>query len=175
MNLNWKITWIELKNTGSCLFTAVKLDFSNSWPLVMWNTYVLYFYCWLFFFVLFCLFFVFLFFQCHLVRKSFQNDEEWRLFCCIIQSFYLCILDSLGRHNRNTKWYKITKYGISVQILNLLDWNFAELMYCNNDTFLQWLWFHHSDILVTGPLPSKTKTTLFVAPEFNRLSCACAV
>ena len=38
MNLNWNISGIELKNTCSCLFTAVKFDFSSSWPPVMWNT-----------------------------------------------------------------------------------------------------------------------------------------
>ena len=43
--------------------------------------------------------------EIYLIRKSFQNDEEWRLFYCdstlgcrVIQEFDLCKLDDLWRH-----------------------------------------------------------------------------
>jgi len=77
----------------------------------------------------------------YLVWKSFQSDEERRLFCdstlgCrVLQDFELCKLDNLQRQNRNTKWCKTTKYVIFVQILNLQGWNLAGLMYCNIYTF----------------------------------------
>ena len=78
----------------------------------------------------------------YLIRKSFQNDEEWRLFYCdstfgcwVIQDFDLCKLDDLWRHRVDTKWCKITKYWISLQVLSLQGWNFPGLMYCNNYTF----------------------------------------
>jgi len=52
----------------------------------------------------------------YLIRKSFQNDEEWHLFYCdstlgcrVIQDFDLCKLDALWHHNVDTKWCKITK------------------------------------------------------------------
>ena len=52
----------------------------------------------------------------YLIRKNFQNDEEWRLFHCnsilgcrFIQDFNLCKLEDLWRHNVDTKWSKITK------------------------------------------------------------------
>ena len=44
-------------------------------------------------------------------------------------------LDDLWRHSVDTKWCKITKYGIFVQILSLQGWNFAGLMCCKNYTF----------------------------------------
>ena len=78
----------------------------------------------------------------YLIRKSLQNDEQWRLFYCdstlgcwVIQDFDLCKLDDLWRHRVDTKWCKITKYWISLQVLSLQSWNFAGLMYCNNYTF----------------------------------------
>ena len=44
-----------------------------------------------------------------LIRKSFQNDEEWRLFYCdstlgywVLQDFDLRKLDNLWGHNRDT-------------------------------------------------------------------------
>ena len=94
----------------------------------------------------------------YLIWQSFQNDEEWRLFYCdstlgcrVIQDFDLCKLNDLWCHFVDTKWCKITKYGISVQVLSLQGWNFAGLMCCKNYTL--WLWCHHSNILVTRPLP----------------------
>ena len=53
----------------------------------------------------------------YLIRKSFQNDEEWRLFYCadrtlscrVVQDFDLCKLDALQNYNVDTKWCKITK------------------------------------------------------------------
>ena len=57
-----------------------------------------------------------------LIRKSFQNDEEWRLFYCdstlgcrVIQDFDLCKLDDLWRHIEETKSCKTTKNGISLK------------------------------------------------------------
>ena len=51
----------------------------------------------------------------YLVRKSFQNDEEWRLFYCdstlgcrVIQDFDLCKLDMCDV-KRYTKWCEISK------------------------------------------------------------------
>ena len=45
------------------------------------------------------------------IRKSFQNDEEWRLYYCdstlgcpVIQDLDLCKSDDLGRQNRGTKF-----------------------------------------------------------------------
>ena len=56
----------------------------------------------------------------YLIWKSFQNDEEWRLFyfdstlgCWVIQDFDLCKIDDLWRHRVDTKWCKITKNWIS--------------------------------------------------------------
>ena len=79
---------------------------------------------------------------CYLVRKSFQNDEEWRLFYCdstlgcrVIQDFDLCKLDMCDVTKGTESGFQITKNWISVQILNLQGWNFARLMYCNNYTF----------------------------------------
>ena len=76
-----------------------------------------------------------------LIKKSFQSDEEWRLFYCnsilvcrVIQDFGLCELDDLWRHIVDTKWCKITKYGISVQMPSVQGWNFAGLMCCKNYT-----------------------------------------
>ena len=39
--------------------------------------------------------------------------------CRVIKDFDLCKLGDLWRHIVNTKWCKITKYGISVQVLSL--------------------------------------------------------
>ena len=57
----------------------------------------------------------------YLIRKSFQNDKEWRLFYCdstlgcwVIQDFDLCKLDDLWHHRLVTKWCKITKNWISL-------------------------------------------------------------
>jgi len=66
----------------------------------------------------------------YLIWKSFQNDEEWRLFYCdstlgcrVIQDFVGFItLDDLWRRSVNTKWCQVTKYGISLQILSLRSW-----------------------------------------------------
>ena len=79
----------------------------------------------------------------------------------------------------DTKWCEITKY----RIINLQGWNFARqgwnlarLMYCKKYTLWYWLWCHHSNMLITRPLPSQNeKCLIFVAPESNRLSCASAV
>ena len=56
-----------------------------------------------------------------LIRKSFQNDEEWRFFYCdstldcqVMQDFDLCKLDNLGRHIVDIKC-KITKNGIPLK------------------------------------------------------------
>ena len=116
------------------------------------------------------------------IWKSFQNDEDWCLFCCdstlgcrVVQDFDLCKLDYLWRHSVDTKWCKITKYGISVEMLNLQGWNLQG--WCNATTT-------HFDSgydvtiatysLLDLYLP-KMKTALFVVPEFNRISSACAV
>ena len=63
------------------------------------------------------------------IRKSFQNDEEWCLLYCdstlgcqVVQDFDLCKLDYLWCHRVDTKWCKIIKYGIFVQILSLQGW-----------------------------------------------------
>ena len=48
-------------------------------------------------------------------------------------------------------------------------------MCCKNYTWWYWLWCHHSNILVSRPLPSQMKNASFLAPESNRLSCASAV
>ena len=50
---------------------------------------------------------------------------------------------------------KITKYGISVSILSLQDWNFAGLMYWKNYTLQYCLWCNHSNKLFIRPLPSQ--------------------
>ena len=62
----------------------------------------------------------------HLVRKSFQSDEEWRLFycdstlCCrVIQDFDLCKLGECDVTKGTQSGAKSQKNGISVQILNL--------------------------------------------------------
>ena len=74
------------------------------------------------------------------------------------------------------KWCKITKYGISVQVRSLQDWNFAGLMCCKDYT----LWYCGGDdvTIVTYSLtdlyPLKMKNALFFAPLSNRLFCACA-
>ena len=74
----------------------------------------------------------------YLIWQSFQNDEEWRLFYCDstlgCRVIDLCKLDDLWRHFVDTKWCKITKYGVSVQVLSLQGWNFAGLMCCKNYT-----------------------------------------
>lgn len=56
----------------------------------------------------------------YLIRKSFQNNKEWRLFystlgCRVltIRGFDLCKLDYLWRRNVDTKWCKITIKWIS--------------------------------------------------------------
>ena len=56
----------------------------------------------------------------YLIGKSFQNDEEWRLFCCdstlgcrVIQDFNLCKLDECDV-TTGAKWCKITKNRISL-------------------------------------------------------------
>ena len=94
----------------------------------------------------------------------------------LFTDFDLCKLDDLWRHSVDTKWCKITKYGISVQILSLQGWNFAGLMCCKNYFILI---VGYDVTIATYSLPDlylpKMKTALFVAPEFNRLSCACAV
>ena len=112
-----------------------------------------------------------------LIRKSFQSDEEWWLFYCnsslacrVIQDIGSCKLEDLWHHNVDTKLCKITKYRIHLcKYSSLQGWNFAELMCTKNYTSWWWLWCHHSNILVTRPLP------LFVSPESNGLSCVCVV
>ena len=91
-----------------------------------------------------------------LTWKSFQNDDG-TLGCLVIQDFDLCKLDDLWHHIADTNWCKITKYGISMQILSLQGWNFAELMCCKNYTLCWWLWCHHSNLLVSRPLPSQNE------------------
>jgi len=51
----------------------------------------------------------------YLIWRSFQNDEEWRLFYCdgalgcrVVQDFDLWKLDDLWRHFGDKKWRKIT-------------------------------------------------------------------
>ena len=49
------------------------------------------------------------------IRKSFQNDEKWRLLSC--DSTFGCrvIQDDLWHHIVDTKWCKITKNGTSLK------------------------------------------------------------
>jgi len=113
-----------------------------------------------------------------LVGKSFRSDGGWRLFCCggslgcrVVRDDGLCELDDLWRHSVHTEWCKITKYGISVQILV----SRVEILqsWCVPRTT------HHDrgyDVTIaTYSLPDlyllKRKNALFVFPESNVLSC----
>jgi len=76
-----------------------------------------------------------------LIWKSVQSDGEWRLFyrggilvCLVIQDFGLCKSDGWWRRIVDAQWCKITKFGISVQMLGVQGWNFAGLMCCKNYT-----------------------------------------
>jgi len=90
------------------------------------------------------------------IRKSFQNNEKWRLFyrhstlgCLVTQDFDLCKLDYYS-----TMWtHGDVKYGIAVQ-------KSKGSKYCRVDV-LQELhivkvvtWCHHGNILVNRPLSS---------------------
>ena len=97
------------------------------------------------------------------IQKSFQSDEELHLFhcnsilCCwVIQGFAWFIqIKWLVTSQCGHKMIKITKYGISVSILSLQDWNFARLMYWKNYTLQYCLWCNHSNKLFIRPLPSQ--------------------
>ena len=54
-----------------------------------------------------------------LMRKSFQNDEKWRLFYCQSTFGSRVIQNDLWRHIVDTKWCKITK-----------KWNISEDFFC---------------------------------------------
>ena len=112
----------------------------------------------------------------YLIWKSLQNDEELRLFYCdsilgcpVIQDFGLCKLDDLWRYSVDTKWWKI-KYGISVPILSPQGWCAARTTHFGSGYDVTIETYSLPDLL----LP-KMKTALFVAPELNRLFCACAM
>ena len=77
--------------------------------------------------------------------------------CRVIQDLDLCKLGDLWRHDADAKCCKITKYGISVQILSLQGWNFARLMYCKNYILWWWVCCHYSNIFVSRPLPSRNE------------------
>ena len=99
-----------------------------------------------------------------LIRKSFQNDEEWRLFYCdstrgcrVIQDFDLCKLDDLCRRKVDTKWCKITKMEY---LLRLFLWRPETLCSCYTHHKVPWLVY--SDIFMAtqwavGPLHLKGK------------------
>jgi len=104
------------------------------------------------------------------IQRSFQSDEELYLFHC--NSILCCdiVMSQCGH-----KIIKITKYGISVSILSLQDWNFAGLMYWKNYTLQYCLWCNHSNKLFIRPLPSQKILICCSNGLINRLSCACAV
>ena len=61
----------------------------------------------------------------YVIRKRFQNDEDWRLFYCdgtlgcrVIQDFDLCKLHDLWRHN------------VDKMMLNHKKWNLSEDFFC---------------------------------------------
>ena len=105
------------------------------------------------------------------LSESFQSDEEWHLFYCnsilgcrVIQDFDLCKLEDLWGHKVDTKWCKITKYGISVHILSLQGWCAARTTHCGSG---------YDVTIATYSLPDlylpKMKNALFVVPESNGL------
>ena len=91
------------------------------------------------------------------------------VFCRVIQDFGLCKLDDLWRHIVETKWCKITKYGISVQMLSVQGWCAAKSTHVDNSYHVTKATYLLPDLY----LP-KIKSALFVAPESSGLSRACA-
>ena len=91
-----------------------------------------------------------------------QNDEGWRLSSWLpsYSRFWFMQIWGLVTSQRG-HWWKITIYGISVQILSLQGWNYVGLIYCKNYTLLKWL-CHHSNILVTRPLSSQNEKCLIL-------------
>ena len=79
------------------------------------------------------------------------------------------------RHKRYIKWCEITNNWLSVQTLNLQveilqGWCTATATHFLSGYDVTTATYSLLDLY----LP-KMKTALFVAPEFNRLSCACAL
>ena len=113
-----------------------------------------------------------------LIRNNFQNDKEWHLFCCnsilgcqVVQDFDFWKLDDLWHHLMDTKWCKIAKCGISVYKVEILQGRCsAKTTHCDSS---------YDGTIATYLLPDlhlpQMQNALFVAPESNRLSCACAV
>ena len=63
-----------------------------------------------------------------------MKNGVYFILCLVIQDFGLYKSDDLWRHIVDTQWCKITKFGISVQMLGVQGWNFAGLICCKNYT-----------------------------------------
>ena len=86
---------------------------------------------------------------------KFFISSFWRSFIVMKNGVYFIVIAflfaelfrifgyAMWRHIVDTKWCKITKYGISVQILSLQGWNFAGLQQ-EQTTFLEG---EHSDFI----------------------------
>ena len=107
-------------------------------------------------------------FFCYLIQKSFQNDEEWRLFYCdstlgcrVIQDFDLCKLDELSRHSVDTKWCIITK-----NWLCLTTFSVKNLLHSSQSSMICPLWYFHIKTMDSTPSPFKgEKIRVFILQE----------
>ena len=103
----------------------------------------------------------------YLIRKSFQSDEEWRLFYCdntlgcrVIQDFDLCKLDDLW-HRMDTKWCKITKNWISLRTFFVYNWNLAQLLHSSQSSMICSLCYFHDNTMGSTPSPFKGENQSF--------------
>ena len=108
----------------------------------------------------------------YLIRKSFENDKEWRLFYCdstlgsrVIQDFDLCKLDDLWRHDVDKMVYNHKK----IESLSPLFLYRTETWY-SCYTHHKVTWYVHYDISMAtqwapGPLISKGKIRVFLLQE----------
>ena len=96
-------------------------------------------------------------------------------FRSVIWGFALCKLDDLWRHNLDTKWvnwqnmeYLCKYWAHRVEILQ--DWSTTRTTHCDSGYDVTIATYSLADLY-----PPKMKNALFVTPESNGLSCACAV
>ena len=116
----------------------------------------------------------------YIIRKSFQNYEEWRLFYCdstlgcrVIQDFDVCKLDDLWRHNLDTKWRKITKNGIYLKTFYVNNWNFVQLLHSSQSFMICPLRHFHDNTMGSRPSSFKRWNQSF-PPSRSVISSCCS-